>query len=465
MEGVCSVAAGWVKNEFMEIELGDSRLRDRALKLFEQLSEKPEKSIGQACEDWASTKGAYRFFGNEKVSPEKILSAHVKRTVQRSAAHETVLALQDTTSLNFGDRDYIEGLGRVGSNSKKARGYYLHTTLAVSPQGEALGILGQLDWSRAGEKSKDLPFPGSERQRWIEALKLSRELLPKSTRVVNVGDREADMHELVKTAELVDAHYVIRAVSRRRGQVGEETGRLIDLLLKSQSAIEYEIEVKAQAASSKDKKAARTARKARLQVYYAPVTLSPQDIHYGLGPTKSWAILAREKNPPQKEGIDWLLLTNVPVSCPEDALERIGWYKLRWQIELFHKILKTSCRVESLRLETMKRLENYVAMMSVVSWRILWLTYQNKLAPADSCETALTEAEWKSLYLKIHRTRQLPEKPPSLRQAIRWIAQLGGFLGRKGDGEPGIITIARGWQELTTIADDWLLFSGTAISG
>ena len=69
----------------------------------------------------------------------------------------------------------------------------------------------------------------------------------------------------------------------------------------------------------------------------------------------------------------------------------------------------------------------------------------------------LTEHEWQALYAKIHRASALPTQAPTVRQAVRWIAQLGGFLARKRDGEPGVTVIWRGWQRLQDIASIWLL--------
>ena len=138
---------------------------------------------------------------------------------------------------------------------------------------------------------------------------------------------------------------------------------------------------------------------------------------------------------------------------------RIAWYKCRWNIENYHKVLKSGCRIESTRLGTADRLKRFLALMGVVAWRLYWLTHVNRQNPEDTCETVLEEHEWKALYAKINRTAVSPAKPPTVREAVRWIAKLGGFLGRKGDGEPGITVIWRGWQRLQDIADAWLVFT------
>ena len=170
------------------------------------------------------------------------------------------------------------------------------------------------------------------------------------------------------------------------------------------------------------------------------------------------AVVARSSAAPEGvEPLDWLLLTNVPIQTWQDATERIGWYCLRWLIESWHKILKSGCTVEDCRLESAERLKPYLTLMSIIAWRLFWLTHINRQLPDASCTMILADHEWKALYTTIYRRVLLPPTPPTVRQAVRWIAQLGGFLGRKGDGQPGITTIWRGWSRLTDLADLYLI--------
>jgi len=177
------------------------------------------------------------------------------------------------------------------------------------------------------------------------------------------------------------------------------------------------------------------------------------------------AILVREENPPADitEPIEWLLLTNIAVKNFRQAAQVIEWYCCRWQIEVFHKIIKSGCRVEDCRLQTAARLKNYIALMCVVAWRLQWLTYINRTDPLTPCTTVLTKIEWQALYMRIHKTSVLPKTIPTTHQAIRWIAQLGGFLGRKSDGEPGIVVIWRGWKRLQDLAATWALVAETHV--
>ncbi len=116
------------------------------------------------------------------------------------------------------------------------------------------------------------------------------------------------------------------------------------------------------------------------------------------------------------------------------------WYSLRWLIERFHYTLKSGCRIEALQLETAARLLNALATYSIVAWRFMWLLYHARLCPEDSCDRVLQPVEWKLLRRRFE-PKSRSKQPLTLRQAVRWIAQLGGFLARKHDAEPGLKTL------------------------
>lgn len=185
-------------------------------------------------------------------------------------------------------------------------------------------------------------------------------------------------------------------------------------------------------------------------------TSSQQAIETSLNLNVIWV---KESDPPHgTESLEWFIYTDLPVDTIEAAAGIIDTYKLRWQIELFHKVLKSGCRIEDCRLETAERLKKYITLCSIIAWRILWMTHLNRKNPKATCDSFLTEAEWKALYCQIHQKKTPPRDPPNIHEAIHWIARLGGFLDRKSDGEPGMITIWRGWQRLSDLAEDWKLF-------
>src|SRR5215213_1013363 len=445
------VDAGWSVREFHDVDLGDARLNRRLLALAETFGAHPTAPINQASDDWYATKAAYGFFANPKALPAELLAPHQERTLQRMQAHNLVLLAQDTTFLNYTHHPATSGLGSIGGGQ---RGLVMHSTLAFTPQGLPLGVLAQQIWARpepptAQPKRMRRPITEKESRKWLDALNETVTLVPEEIRVVTIADREADIFEFLDRADQLAAEYVIRAAQDRR--VSGELGRLWAHMAGQAVAGEVTGTVAARPGQAE--------RTAALRVRLGPVTLQPpvrpaDDPGVWLEPLAIWALWLHEDSPPATvPPIEWLLLTNVEVQTWQDATERIAWYCVRPQIEQFHKILKSGCTVEDCRLEHADRLRPYLTLMSVVAWRLFWLTHINRQEPESPCTTVLADHEWKALYTTIHRTTTLPEAVPSVRQTVRWIAQLGGFLGRKGDGEPGITTIWRGWSRLADIAD------------
>jgi len=148
-----------------------------------------------------------------------------------------------------------------------------------------------------------------------------------------------------------------------------------------------------------------------------------------LEPVQVWAIWLREERPPEGvESLDWLLLTNVAIERWQDATEWIGWYSVRRGMESWHKILKSGCTVEDCHLEEAERHKPFLALMGIIAWRLFWLTHINRQTPEAPCTTILADQEWNALYTAVHRSTILPATPSTVRQVVRWIAQLGGFL-------------------------------------
>jgi len=454
----------WAVEEFAQVDLKDERLNRRCQKLADALGQQPTAPINQACEDWADSKAAYRFVANPKVTPDEILSAHSQRTVERMIGHTVVLAIQDTTFFNYTHHPETVGLGEIGTKGQNQRGFGLHTTLAVTPEGQPLGVLIQEYLERpVGEpahtpsEARKQPIEEKESYRWLQAFEKTIELAPEGVQVVTVCDREADIYEMFVLAQERQASLLVRADDDRCLQ-DEEVKHLWAKVERQPIRGELMVQI-----TGNDK---RQERQAMVSVRYASVILRPpwRPEQKKLPAVTLQAILVREENPPDnlaelgnQEPIEWMLLTNTPVTSFDEAAKVVGWYCCRWQIEVFHKIIKSGCRVESSLLQTAKRLQNYITLMGVVAWRLHWLTYINRTDPDLPCTHILTTVEWQALYMRIHKTTCFPSTVPSVRQAVRWIAQLGGFLGRKSDGEPGITAIWRGWQRLQDLAATWYI--------
>ena len=173
-------------------------------------------------------------------------------------------------------------------------------------------------------------------------------------------------------------------------------------------------------------------------------------------------VLEVEPPPTITEPLHWILGTTLPVKRVADAQEIVRFYTYRWLVARFHFILKTGgCCFEDSQLRSVEALYCLLGICASVAWRLLWLTYQARVTPEVSCTIALTPTEWQVLYAFYGHDVRPPSTPPSLQQAVYWIAQLGGFVGRRADGQPGVKTLWRGWQRLHDMATVWSLIPST----
>jgi hypothetical protein len=464
-----------IAREFESVDFGDKRLKKRLTKIAEQFASAPEANIPQACGDWAGSKASYRFFDNDGVKAADILGAHRRATLERMRAERVIFAIQDTTSLNYSGHRQTQGLGPIGNNKEKTLGLIVHSTLAVNESGLALGLLDAAFHARKPEEFRS-KTRGRNRQRiqekesykWLsalEALDAGVRGLPEQTRVVSLSDRESDLYELFLAAILgkesggrVDL--LVRASQRRRIEQSERylwdwlprTPRMASLMLQVPRA------------------AGRRERTASLSIRFCKVTLRPpvdrQKYQKQQRTLDLWAIEAREEHPAAGlEPLCWRLLSTMEVGSLEQALEKVRWYTLRWQIEVFHKVLKNGCRVQERQLESAERLKRCLALDMVVAWRILILSKLGRKTPELPADILFQECEWKALYCHKHKTRRVPVRPPTLGDALKWVAQLGGFLARRSDGHPGPVVLWRGLKRLEDITNTWLLFNKNKLVG
>jgi len=450
------IEIAWAQEELGIAQLGDKRLSKRLVKMAAQFEAQPFASIPQACGSWAATQAAYDFFDNEKVEAQAILEAHRTATLKRMAGERIVLALQDTVLLNYTGHRMTKGLGPIGTKVQQQQGLVMHATEAVTPAGVPLGLLDVQIWAReeeSGSKAqrKTRPIEEKESNKWLKALRHSLEGLPEGVQLVTVCDRESDIYEFFDLAQQLCASVVVRAAQDRR--VEGEGGHLWATVQARPQAGTMQVHIPA-----RDK---QPAREAQLAVRFAKVVLQPpqqprQAAQKNLSPLRVWAVLTTEISPPEgATPISWMLLSNVPVRNFQDACERLAWYAQRWKIEVYFDLLENGCKIEERRLRTFDRLQRCIAVYAIVAARIQRMTFLARQQPDASCVLVLSTEEWQTLYCYIKETRQLPDQPPTLHQAMRWIAQMGGFLGRKGDGEPGIRTVWRGWQRLQDMVALW----------
>jgi hypothetical protein len=458
---------GWSTEEFDGVEFQDARLQKRFLVVSAQLAAQPQASINQACEDWAATKAAYRLFENPKVEPARILAPHQQRTCARMLGQTRIFALQDTCYLNYTSHPATQGLGLIGADQDGQVGLLMHSTLAMTAEGVPLGLLTQTIWARPEAdvdadaaarrvQRRQRPVAAKESGKWLKAVRETQALGPAGVEVVHLCDREADFYELFQEVSDLGAQMVVRASQDRAVLEGGQIRQVL-----SQRPVSGYLTVAIPAQQG------RAARTATVEVRYGEVTLRPPyrppACQVSFRPLQVWGVWVREVDPPPavEAPLEWLLLTNVPVASFLDAVERVRWYRLRWHIEVFHRVLKCGCQVEACRLDQAEELTRYLTLKSVIAWRLYWMVQIARVQPEAACTLVLAAHEWQALYAAIHRTSDLPETLPTVRQVMRWIAQLGGFLGRTRDGEPGVTVIWRGWQRLHDLATMWLVLHGT----
>jgi hypothetical protein len=456
-------AGAWFDREVAGCSLADRRLDKRLRSLLERLGDAMGASIPLACQDWANTKAAYRFFSNERISEAAILAGHFEATRERFAATDgPILVLQDTTEFTY-QRERSERIGltyRINSGKDKdgrfrmhtVCGLLMHSSLAVTTEGLPLGLAAIKFWTRekfkgtAALKKKinptRVPIEHKESIRWLENLRQSTALFGEPARCIHIGDRESDIYELFCTATELGTHFLVRTcVDRLAGDGGHTIAREM-----AETAVvgHHRVEI----CDSKG------------QIDTAIVELRYRSIHVlpPIGKQKSYPALtltvlyAQERDAPSdRPKIDWKLITDLPVASHDAAVEKLRWYALRWKIETFHKILKSGCRAEEARLRTAERLVKLISVFCILSWRVFWMTMINRSTPNAVPELALTKIETVLLDRLVpdKGCRSIREK--TLSSYLIKLARLGGYLARASDPPPGNIVMWRGLSRLTDI--------------
>lgn len=460
-EFVPEPARDWADDEFGKVNLADHRLNRRVVALARDRFAQPQASLPQACGTRAKTKAAYRLLQHEKCTMDTLLQSHYESTRHRVAKQPVVLAVQDSSSLNYSTHTATTGLGPLNTSKDESVGLWMHDTLVLTPAGVPLGLIDVQLWARDPEQMgkratrRERPIEEKESAKWLVSHQAASQLQAQcpNTQVISVGDREADIYELFVAAQAPDspAQLLVRAEKTRR--MTQEHGSLWAFMAEQPVRFEHVLSVPRQGT--------RKARDANMELRFAQVDLRPPKTRKTLPLLSAWAVWTREIDPP--EGVpplEWMILTTVPTQSEDEALERLDWYATRWQIEVYHRTLKSGCRIEDRQLGSAKGLEACLAIDLVVAWRIFHLAKLGRETPDVPCTVYFEDAQWKALWVRVNRSTP-PQQPPTLNQAMRMVASLGGFLGRKGDGEPGTQTLWRGIQRLDDITEMYLFFTAT----
>ncbi|HZZ01609.1 IS4 family transposase [Paraburkholderia sp.] len=424
-------AGAWVDEEFETLDLGDPRRDRRAKELVKRFASRPTASIPGACDGWAETMAAYRFLGNERIDWRDMMQPHWDRTTARMGQLPVVLCIADTTELNFNGQD-IEGAGPL--NYEAQVGMYLHATYAVTPDREPLGVMNAWMWARQPRDANGRRGGVRESVRWIEGYEIVAEqarALP-DTRLVYVADREGDIAALMQRAQELGepADWLMRS-QHNRALEGEAS------LWKTLHASEVLGHISFVLPGRSDQKA----REVRQELRSQRVTLPGR-----AGVTLTCVEAYEVDAPAGVKPVIWRLVTNREAADAHALLELVDWYRARWEIEMFFNVLKNACRVEALQLSQMERVEKALALYMVVSWRIARLMRVGRTCPELDASLFFAADEIHGAHVLCKKAR--PKKPPTLNQMIRMVASLGGFLGRKSDGEPGAKTLWIGMQRV-----------------
>ena len=478
----------WVEDEFQEVEFGDKRLSYR-LKLCVSQAARIGESTPDRARSKADLKATYRLVDNPKVSMDEILSQHNQSTRQRCLAYKRIYLVQDTTEVDLTKpRQRVEGAGPLGSD--KRQGFFYHPLFAITQDGLPLGAVDQVIWTR-NEKSLQVSsknrvaerrracFEEKESCRWLEMMQSGEQLarsIPETSFVI-VSDSESDIGELLCEAnDLPDnydfiirqchSHSLVSATDSSTGQslqgaaVDEALSQAQWRSVRSVNVVEREVPVLPDD-KKRARRQARTSRQAVLQIRAIRVTIKgPRRAGGGsLDEVTINAVETLEENPPEGEApIRWVLLTTLPIQTVEDIESVLAGYCKRWEVELYFKTLKSGLKIEDMKYETLDRYLVAFSILSVVAWRIEYLKGATRSDPESSCEKYFTPGEWMAIMIFLTRRRVDPKKPPTMKEFMNSIAQIGGYIDKKSQGPPGSKTIWRGMSRFETIVEAYAAF-------
>jgi hypothetical protein len=455
----------WAKHELAELETGDKRINNRLIQLLSNFYNNPLANIPEACGDSVNTKATYRLLANKRVCFNEILDSHYEATAERCLGEKVILAPQDSTFLDHTSHSKTSGLGHINTKPEKSQGLVVHDTMAFSEQGTPLGLIDVLCWARpenslVENKTASTPIEEKESYKWLRSYKAAS-LLQSRNRdgiVVSMGDRESDIYELFTEYENTanGAQLLLRSErSRNRKIVNVETEEISELW-EIMPTVTSTKNISVKIPSNKN----APARIANVYLKHKPITLSPPSGKKYLPRIKAWAVYAKEENPSDPENyLEWMLITTLPVNNDIDANQMVTYYSKRWGIEIYHKVMKSGCGVEKRQVNTADKLKRVLALDMIVAWRIFYLTKVGRETPTLPCTVFFEDNDWKALVCFDNKTKIPPDVPPSLSEATRIVARLGGFMDRKHDGYPGNEVIWRGLERLHDIVASWLIFS------
>ncbi len=434
----------WAQHEFGGAPLGDVRLSKRLVQSAQMQSEQPLASFpGAAGGNLAAVRGHYRMIDQpaaSEVTPENILAPHRQRTLQRMQGQQAVLCLQDGSDLNFAEHPGCIGLGLIGKNKRAAGtlGLHMHSTLVVNGEGLPLGVPHIQYEAPDGQADKGRPLEERKTYRWVRGLRACAALAEEldGVRPVSVMDREGDVFALfAEQRRLGSIDLLVRAKHNR--VLGKDVPKLFDAVRAEAAQARLEIHVGRLSArrGSRGQQGSEAREQRAAQVGLRWKTLQLPAPKGGAAPVSLNLVHVREETEPANaERLEWFLLTTLPVQSRQDAERVLNWYRLRWRIEDWHRVLKSGCKVEHLGHRTGERIERAVTINAVIAWRLTLMTLLGRETPELPAAVLYSDIEIMALN-DFARDRKLPP-PDNLGRAVRTMAILGGYLNRNKEPPP-----------------------------
>jgi transposase-like protein len=441
--------ADFGEREFGTAVLGDRRREERLVTVANQILQHPDGTWPQKLSRPADLEAFYRLMNRPEVTHAAVLAPHAAQTLERMQGSSRVLILHDTTELDYTTLKSIN-LGEIGNGH--GRGYLCHNSLAVKPEGDVLGLVNQILFRRRRAPQRDRKRSHIRRKdRSSRLWRSGSEAIPAAPAGalwVDIADRGSDVTEFLAYQLAAGKHFVIRAKTNRKVVLpgkSPESGKLVEVVRRLPEWGRRPLQIA--------RSAGRPAR--GTQVAVASVLLQivpPRQPRGEHGPDllTVWALRVWELDPPAGvEPLEWILLTNIAVETPEDAWERVDWYKRRWMLEEYHKTLKSGCSIEEMQFTREGSLKPAIALVSVAAVGILWLRCTSR---SPEAQTRRARERFPAVMIRVLSKWRWSSQPPHADMTVQEfclaLARLGGHQNRKHDGPPGLMTLWRGWTKL-----------------
>jgi hypothetical protein len=445
----------WAQEVFGGAELGDVRRVRRVVRMGAEAARNPSGKISEVFQNPAERQGAYDFVESQHIDSKAISRAVIASTARRCAEYPWVYVPLDGTSIKLWDgTGGTKGFGAIGTRRNGAVGLKLDNALAVSPDGVPIGVLGQVWWSRSPHHEKKrrpsytVPVAKKETRFVLECVDQVTKALAQyapGTRAWLQMDRGFDGQYVLLHLAASGHSFTVRSQSRRRMlTVGNRKIWLKDEMKRQPSIGRFELEL--------PETESRAPRRAKMVVKAKHVVLRLRDKWTRKKFELPINVVLVQEQSNRTDRVDWLLLTNQPIATYDDCMAVVNGYTQRWRIEEYHKTLKTgACNIEETRLHSSDHVTRWATILSAVAARTERLKNLARSSPDLPASAELAEPELEALFLLKQRRKTANEvipASPTIAEAIRWIAELGGYTGKSSGGPPGTITIARGLERL-----------------